>query len=259
MRSTRLAALVTGLTLLGAPLAASAEGLPLQFSERPLTLTEGTLTVDAYLSYFKIADIDLGIGTLEVDPIISLIAGVDYGVTDDLEVGVVAVPLVLSPDTEYGNPYLHARYRFLKTAVEVAGHVGITVPVQDGSDFGLDLGVPVLFGLTNTTRLTSGVFLGLEFGDETATALGIPLELAVNLSPQFFIFAKSGIYLPDFDLDFLYMPLGIGAGYTLAAGPNKPLADIYAGFTFANFINGSGDTISTDISELRLGALVHFD
>ncbi|TNF27589.1 MAG: hypothetical protein EP329_19270 [Deltaproteobacteria bacterium] len=254
MRRTSLVAALVGVFMLAAPLTASAESYTLQYSERPLTLNEGMIGVRAAIDYLKIADQDTGFGTLEFDPIISLIADVSYGITDDLEANVVAVPLVLSPDTEYGNPRLSVMYRFVRSVVEVGAYVGVTIPVQDGSDLVLTPGLPVLLGLTTTTRATTGIYLPMTFGDETIVSLSIPFEFAVNFNPQFFLFASTGIGVPDMDFDAFNMPLGVGVGYSLAAAADRPLADIFAGFSFPMFINGAADdTIFTDLYEFQIG------
>ncbi|PKN55067.1 MAG: hypothetical protein CVU56_23210 [Deltaproteobacteria bacterium HGW-Deltaproteobacteria-14] len=252
MRRASLILSLLGLFVLGAPLAASAQSpFPLQYSERPLTINEGTIAVRAALDYFKIADQ----GPLTFDPLISLIADVSYGITDDFEVNVLALPLVLSPDTDYGNPVLSATYRFYRGPVEVGGYLGIRIPVQDGSDLQLTPGLPVLLGLTGTTKIITGVYLPITFGDDTVVSLSIPIEFSANLGPQFFIFLNSGIALPDMDPDFANVPLGVGLGYSLAAAADRPLADLYAAFQFPLFINAAAaDTIVTDVFEFQIGA-----
>lgn len=257
MRRTLVASVAALAALTLIPLTATANGLPMKFSERPLTLTEGTFAIDGSLRYLKLASIEAGPVTITPDPIISLDVMVQYGIMDDLEVGALAVPLVLSPDADYGNPFLYGRYRFVKSAVELAGQIGITIPVQDGSSFGLDLGLPVLFGLTNTTKLISGVYVNLLFADpDMIPTLRIPLDFAVNFSEQLFLTLRSGLNVPDFDFDFMTVPLGVGLGYTLAANAENPLADLYLTFDFTNFIQGSGDTINADVFAIAIGARV---
>jgi|GEM_PF-1650374 len=255
MRRTSLFAAILGLFVLAAPLSASAQGnFPLEYSERPLTINEGTIAVQAALQYYKIADQEAGGITISFDPIISLLADVSYGITDDFEVNVLAVPLVLSPDTDYGNPVISGTYRFLRSAVELAGYVGLTLPVQDGSDFGLTVGMPALFGLTPTTKIVSGIYLPIVFADETVVSLSIPVEFAVNFSPQFFLNIFTGIGMTDLDPDLLSVPLGVGVGYTLPASADRPLGDLFARFSFPSFINGGdGDTIVTDILQFQIG------
>lgn len=255
MRRASLIVSLLGLFVLGAPLSASAQSpFPLEYSERPLTINQGTIAIQAALQYYKVADQETAFGTISIDPIISLLADVSYGITDDFEVNILAIPLVLSPDTDYGNPVLSATYRFLRGPVELGAYVGILIPVQDGSDFGLTVGLPALLGLNASTKIVTGVYLPISFGDSTVVSLQIPIEFAVNFTPQFFFDVFTGINMYDMDPDFLSVPLGVGLGYTLAASADRPLGDLFARFSFPAFINGGpGDAIITDIMQFQIG------
>jgi len=256
MRRTNLVTALLGLVVFAVPLTASAQnGLPLKYSERPLTITEGTIAIQGAFDYLKLPTLDLGpLGSVTPDPIISFVADVSYGISDDFEANIIAVPVVLSPDTKYGNPVLSGTFRFLKTAVELGVHAGFVIPVQSGSNFQLNLGVPALFGLTDTTKILSGLYFNLDFGDSTIATLRIPIEFAVNLTPQFFLDVFTGISMFDVDPDNLAIPLGVGLGYTLAASADSPLADLFVRFQFPAFLNASGDTVVTDVFEFQLGA-----
>src|SRR5262245_51542317 len=90
-----------------------AKGLPISSSERPLTLPELTLRLDAsggdyHIDFGLFGDVDVGYLQL----------GLGFGILDDLEIDAVIVPLFINPDSDdtkllYGNPFLGVTYRFL--------------------------------------------------------------------------------------------------------------------------------------------------
>lgn len=252
MRRASLIISLLGLFVLGAPLSASAQSpFPLEYSERPLTINQGMFAIDAGILIEKI---QVMTPTGNSDPRVSIDAAVAYGVTDDFEVGAVPVHLGLSPDSKFGNPTLYAEYRFLKTAVELGAYLGIEIPVEDGSNFALTLGIPALFGLTSTTKIVTGVYLPILFADSTIVSLSIPIEFAVNFTPQLFLNIFTGVNMFDLNPDLLSVPLGVGVGYTLAASADRPLADISVRFTFPTFLNALGDTVVTDSFQVLIGA-----
>jgi len=249
MRRTILS-LVAGAALVATSAApALAEGLPVKFSERPLTLTEGTFEIDAQ---FLIQDLIFDTG-------FALHAGVRYGITDDLEVGAIAVPLALSPSFDYGNPSLWGTYRLLHGPVELGFHVGLSIPVVSGSKFGVTPGIVGLFGLTNTTSLWWGVLFPISFTDPVIVSLDIPLQFRLNLSENFFAHISTGLSVTDFDFDTAMIPLGLGVGYTIAEG-HHPFVDIHVGVRFPMFLfpNSPGDTVSADLWQINLGASIFF-
>lgn len=221
--------------------AAQAQQLPLPLARRPLTLTRNTLRADANLA---LAHLDISpLGSPASSSSLGLALGGAYGITDDLEVGATVIPLTLTPDFAFNAPSVYGVYRFVRGAVDVGAQLALTLPID--REFGLGVGVPVLFHLGETARLDTGAFLGLTFGDPLGKGLTVPIAFTFNLNDHLFVGARTGILLPDFDA--FAMPLGLSVGYTLAAAPNHaPLADLTAGFDFPLFLTPSGDdAIST--------------
>ncbi|MBW1880341.1 MAG: hypothetical protein JRJ84_18425 [Deltaproteobacteria bacterium] len=136
-----------GLAGMGIELGAASMGLPLPFSERPLTLTEGTIRGDAAFTIAHFSVSVPGVGTLS-ETAVGLALGGGYGITDDLEVGASVIPLTLSPDVTYGDPSIYGIYRFLADTAEIGGSLALTVPI-DG-DFTATPGLPVLLHLGDT-------------------------------------------------------------------------------------------------------------
>ncbi|PIE20994.1 MAG: hypothetical protein CSA66_00235 [Proteobacteria bacterium] len=250
MRKTSLFALFA-LFAMAIPATAQA-GEPVEFSERPLTYHEGTLALDAGLA---IVGLDNGLVDLSTT---ALAVGATYAFTDDLQLNAVVLPLLLDPEVDYGNPSITARYRFLKSAVELGAEVGVTIPVQDSTDLSLDAGLRGLLGLTDNTSLWFGLMFNIVMADETVTNMAIPVQFRMNLAPSFFWYAGSGLSVADMDFDTLTLPLGVGIGYTLAGPTGDAMLDIYAGYAFPGFLYLGGaegvDTVNTDHYAFTVGA-----
>jgi hypothetical protein len=251
----RLSLALAALALVSAASAVQAQQLPLPLARRPLTLTRNTLRADADLTLAHLQISLLG-GTGSSNAL-GLSLGAGYGITDDLEVGATVIPLTLSPDFAYNAPSVYGTYRFLHGDVDVGAQLALTLPID--RDFGLGVGVPVLFHLGEAARLDTGAFLGLTFGDALGKGLTIPIAFTYNLNPNLFLGARTGVLLPNFD-DFA-MPLGAFVGYTLAGGAgNTPLADITASFDFPFFVTPSGaDAISTGLWTASLNGRIFFN
>ncbi len=262
MRMTRnLTLLLAATSLLATPLVAQAEtgpdGLPLVFSQRPLTLSKDTLAIDAAFQVLQFPSVSFGGITVDVDPVISLVAGASYGIDQDFEVGATVLPLVLSPEADYGNPSLYGMYRFAKGSFQAAALLQAVLPVQDGSDFTLGLGVPLRLAINDASRLDIRPGVGLVFGDSTVANLSIPVEFSVNFNRPFFFMVRTGLTVPDMEFDFAAIPLGFGAGYTLGSG-DTPVADLQLNFDMPSFLNpnSDGDAIVADLWTLTVGARI---
>lgn len=245
MRS-QFARLVPALGLcatLTAPLAARAEEgdepYPQVYGQRPITLDEGQFVATGVFEFLK-----PGKGA---DMEISLLGSVDYGVMKNLTVGALAVPLGLSPETNYGNPEAYVRYRFLRgaTPVELGVDLRARFPVEDGSKFGLAPGLVGSWEINDAAKLEFGVYLPLTFSDPIAKELYVPISLAISFTRNIFFEVGTGLDLPDFDGDLLMIPLEVQVGYTLPKNDESPLADIFLGFGFPGFL---GPTINSDLT-----------
>lgn len=207
------------------------DDFPLVYGQRPIVLTKGLSQVDAAFSLFK-ADLPGATVALRLD------ASYDYGVLDDLTVGILAVPLALSPDADYGNPQVYGTYRFLNGPVEVGAHLRLTLPVN-GGDFGAGVGALARFDLNKATYINVGALLNMTFGDSTVLGLSVPVELAISFTRQFFFTVDTGLFFPNFDGDAWAIPLGVGLGYTLEAPAGGPLLDLFFKFSLPSAINNA--------------------
>jgi len=237
-----VAVVVVTLTAVASPAQAQLGRQPFRWVDRPIQAPAATFRFDAYLlfdsSYFG--------APYRRHNRLFFFGGVGAGITDDIEIGMTPqewpswwhgwwfyragglLPLELAPEFDYLNPSFHFQYRFLhEQAVELAFRVEMVLPVQAGSDFTLELGVPLLVRLGDVGRLDLGFYLGLVFSDPTAVYSRIPIGLSFNITPEFFLGVNSGV---NFDFDGnAWVPFGTLFGFTF--GPSTaPIGDAKFGF-----------------------------
>lgn len=260
--------LVLGLALSSAPaLAQPAPGgakVAPEYTQRSMTLSQGQLRADfnpidwgLLFSSVGARDIQgLRIGRVDGfdDTILTLGLGAGYGITDDIEAGVLLLPLVLAPDGDFGDIELYGRYVFLRGDIEIGGQLAVAIPTN--TSFGVGLGLPVLMKL-GAIRLDTGVEIDLVFSDpDNQVNLEIPVAASFTIADGFFGGVRSGLVLPDFD--DLAIPLHAFFGYTLLGG-QAPLADITATFGWPAFLwSGPGDAVQAGTFEIIAGARFFF-
>ena len=100
------------------------------------------------------------------------------------------------------------------------------MPVQPGSDFTLELGLPLLVRLGRIARLDLGFYLGLIFEDEVHPYSRIPIGLSFNVTDTFFFGLNSGV---NFDFrGHADVPFGTLFGFTFGPGA-APIGDVRFG------------------------------
>lgn len=219
----RTAVLVAFALLSLPPLASTASAdrrLGGNYSKSGLVLPRGTLRLDAgpRLPMDPTAPMrsaSLGIDSRDTagnrNTLMFLNVGATVGLSENLEVGVLAVPLLLAPDTHYGDPLLHGTYRLRSGELETGIFVGIDLPVQD--DLDITAGLPLALHVGNSARVDLAALLHVRFNDESPVDLMFPFELAINVSQQLFLGPGSGIMIANFDE--VLVPLGFFVGYSL--------------------------------------------
>lgn len=259
---------------MAAPAAAPSSGggkNPTAYAKRGLTMAPGTVRIDYSNAGFGITD-SPGIGALGggsrgltlgyngSDFTVAMGLGASVGIIENLEAGMMLVPLALSPATDFGNMGFYARYRFMAGNFELGGQVALTIPTSGG--FGLSLGLPALIRLSDTMRLDTGAVVNLTLDPGTAVGLGVPVLLAFQISDPFWFGIRTGLNIGNFEAvgDTIGVPLGVAAGYTVAMSGAASLLDITGEFTWTQFINsGHPDTIVPDNFSIILGANLYLD
>lgn len=240
---------------------AVAEVAPIAYTHRSITVPKGTLRID--VGPADRALLQKGGFSIQGNPgdaLIDLRAGAAFGIIDGLEAGAMILPLSLSPEADYGNPSVYGRFRILDGSFQLGAQVTAVIPVQDGSSFGLNLGVPIKIMLGNGAHLNTGLEFEMTFADPDAFfGIEIPLELAFNITESIFAGVATGVYQPNLDFSQTFIPLGVFAGYTLSMG-NGMVLDATVDFSFPAFLVTEGaDNPVTDIWQLTFGGVMRMD
>jgi hypothetical protein len=234
--------------LLGSPVATAHAGevehrrerLPLSFVARPLTLPRMILSPGLQIEASHDALSDTPTAWR------GAISAV-FGMSDDLTLRATLLPLELSPSFDYGNPSFGATYRFYgNDRVEFGAQVDAVVRRSDraGDPLGWFVrpGLPILFRMSPTFRLDTGVFLPIAHANEqgappvpgvsglpskTKVGVEVPIRLVIDPSEQVHIGASTAFLVRDagdFERTFA-IPLGIFAGYAVR-GSDGPILEI---------------------------------
>jgi hypothetical protein len=147
------------------------------------------------------------------------------------ELGIQFAPVLYVPRTRYGDLESYGRFLiFGSRHVDIAAQLVLQFPTRD--DFGMGFGVPMVFRLHPRVRLDVGVELELVIynapdGDrDVRPNFDLPVALAFNLTPRFFVGARAGVFVYDFrDAS---APFGGFVGYTVG---RRHTADFTAAFT----------------------------
>lgn len=219
------------------PMAGGSGKYPVKYAARPLTLTKMTAVPQLDI---KISRLSLGI--LGGSTTFGFQIGGQFGITEDLQVNALLIPLNLSPSAGFGDMRLGGRFRFIKGNFQLGADLQLNIPTN--TSFGI---IPSLVGQLNSGnfRLDVGAGVALVFTDPLGKELQVPVAASLNFGDAFYAQVITGIYLPNFD--FLRLPLGFGAGYTIAKG-GQPMLDLGATFTFDNYLlaGAGGDALNFD-------------
>lgn len=227
-RSALLAA--TALTALFTSGTASAAE---RWIDRPMTLHR----------YVFAGDVGLGFGHVNVDRTNASATGpgmnfeAAFGVTEKFELGIrtgarfgtegrgVQADYYARPYTidTYGtgfdtgvNPELRGKYVFYSGSVaEIGGDLRMYLPAETGTSFGIMLGLPLAFHLTDWLRIDTGVNIPLVFNDNTFSAFSFPAHFWFQATEK--LWAGPMLALRFIDPGpggyEAYLALGGGVGY----------------------------------------------
>ena len=269
----RLIAAALGGALVLAPGSAGAADseYPLSFVERPLTLPRLTLAPELELDLNRLGvSVLSATGVATADAVLAgMQVGATFGVTDNLEVGALVLPLQFTNPVGYGglfvgeeksgNPGVFATYRFLRLrGVDLGARLLVQVLTpQPGLGAGvlIEPSAPLLLHIGRIARLDAevGIPIGVRGGTTTRVGtttvqtsssgfvgLDVPVRLAVDIVEPFHVGASTGVHVDDFGHpgESTSIPLGVFAGY--AIGGRRPLVDVDAFFSFVDFFTPGG-------------------
>ncbi len=281
MRST---VLLSGLIIAAASLTARAaragdQEYPVSFVERPLTLPKLTLAPQLELDIDRIGVSSTGPTGASISAssvVAGMQIGASFGITKDLEVGAVVLPIQFNQGAGYGGlfvgeeaslaqPTIFGTFRFLHTeALELGVRLRIQFLVPSDS-LGLGAGaiiepsVPLLLHIGKIGRLDAELGLPITAASASdpvtgtksthaAVGLDLPLKLAFDIIEPLHIGVSTGIRVDDFSDagTTAAIPLGVFMGY--AIGEKRPLIDIDPFFSFFDFITPGGGLFGDKIN-----------
>jgi hypothetical protein len=115
---------------------------------------------------------------------------------------------------EVANPEIGLRWLLARgSAAGLALDTRLYLPVEDGTELGVLLGLPVHFYLGNSARIATGVNAVLLFYDDTYTIISIPLHLWFRLSGATSLGLLTGVRFPENRDE--EVPLGVGLATAL--------------------------------------------
>jgi hypothetical protein len=231
------------------------------FASRPITLPKGLLRLDLAppdYGYMEHGELNRDRGLqLRVDegndPNLGLGLGASYGITSDFEVGGLLFPFIFAPDFDFGDMELFGRYGFVRGNVQLAGQLTLRIPTQ--RKFGLGFGLPMLFRISNSFLIDSGIELEIIFphhGDEYLN-LDLPLAFNFDIGRSAFLGFRTGVLVVH--MDDAAINLGLQGG--LRADRSVHLT---ASFNWPRFIwTGPGDAVNPDTFEVIFGISIFVD
>lgn len=179
-------------------------------SDRPLTLPRDLFAVNASVGggqFTKSAGY-IGFG-----------AGADYGINDDLEVGLELLLLSLSsvPQSGFADPRLSLTYRFTRGVFELGGRGALSIPLRSSATFGLSF--PMLLRFAPYARLDllpQAVVFGSPSGSSTPFqfAATANASLRVQLGDAFSLGPIAAFSMPDLRKEDVSARLGGRLTYT---------------------------------------------
>lgn len=206
------------------------------YSVRSLTLGRGTLRVDGGapdFGYFHPASpqwlnenrgFRLQVPPPDGDVAAWLGVGFAGGITDDIEVGGLVLPIKLGPEADIDDLEAYGRFRFLDGPFEMAFQATVQFPAY--TEWGLGLGLPMLAHVGRSLRIDTGFELEMLFWDQnTVAAVDVPAAFTWDLGAHGFLGLRTGMYASDLiddhdrndDLGVVF-PLGMHGGGVLGRG-----------------------------------------
>ena len=220
------------------------QAYPRRYVSRPLLLPPSTIRFDAAFPL------------LSVDPpaadrlnTFSALIGVGLGLTPNLEIGGVLLPLQLTEEFDYRNPSFYGLYRLLTTEVLDLGlRADVSIPAQDAREpfngavtpflpwcGDLAVGIPMRLRFFDAVLLDSGAHLGFVFTDPVGTLITVPLKVAIQVTDTVFLGPQTGIQVVNGDDAVIPAGLFLGANF---GSSSEPMLDLVGSFLLPDANDG---------------------
>lgn len=172
-------------------------------------------------------------------PGVSVFPGFGFG-------GEGLITFSMSPEAKFGDIPFYGRFEaFESEHVKLAIDAVFRIPIA--TEFGFLGGIPLRFIANDQFAFDTGMEFVFDNNPQGPSiwSLNIPFNFVANATDRFFVTLHSGMNM--FDLGqtirtatsgliqgpFYFIPLGVGAGYTVDAG--TAMMDIFASFRFPMF------------------------
>lgn len=117
------------------------------------------------------------------------------------------------------NPELRGRWTFYSGSVAEVGLDGrMFLPVEDNTNFGVMLGVPLAFHVADFLRIDTGAYLPIIFNDRTSSALTVPGYFWFQVGEKLWLGPMASLRFgisPQRSAE-THLLLGFGLGYQVA-------------------------------------------
>ncbi|MCG8557186.1 MAG: hypothetical protein MJD61_18145 [Proteobacteria bacterium] len=198
-------ALAFAVMTLGALPAQASRRYPRRYAARPLVLPSRVLRFDGQLAWMVRSSRDR----------VGLDLGLGLGVSQDLELGGLLLPVVLEPQTQYGQPFVYGLYRLARGGAQAGLLAGLWLPAT-GVATRLTLGPPLRVRVGSSVRVDLAALLDIGLGRGQGSGLRMPGALALQLGSSTFVG-------PEWELRFLeFERAQAGAGLLLGATLGEP-------------------------------------
>jgi hypothetical protein len=226
---------------------------PLRYVDRPITHRQGTLVPTLAFG--------MGIPTNGGDVGVAMNIGLEAGILNYLQLDVAPVRVQLAPSAEYNDPGVGITFRFFPNPVfEMGFRTEVFIPV-DGNTVQSFI-APLRFHLGHVARIDLAARFTFFYDDSVDEALlSVPLAIAFNLGPYFFLAVETALYSWTDTFDDASMDYAFRLGGTIPYRDHRPMMDLQLrirmfGVDFGS--GGSGETGGSGASLDTSSVAVHF-
>ena len=176
----------------------------------------------------------------------------------------------MSPEAKFGDIPFYARFEAFENEVVKLG-IDAVFRIPSRTEFGFLGGIPLRLIIHEQFAFDTGMEFVVDNNPQgpSVWSLNIPFNFIANATERFFLKLNSGMNM--FDLGhtirtatsglvqgpFYFIPLGVGAGYTVDAG--TAMMDIFASFRFPMFYGFStrGSDLNAETWQVTIGLNIY--
>ena len=176
----------------------------------------------------------------------------------------------MSPDVKFGDIPLYGRFEAYESEV-VKLAIDAVFRIPSRTEFGFLGGIPLRFIIHEQFAFDTGMEFVVDNNPQGPSiwSLNVPFNFVANATERFFLKLNSGMNM--FDLGhtvrtatsglvqgpFYFIPLGLGAGYTVDAG--TAMMDIFASFRFPTFYGFTtrGSELNAETWQVTIGLNIY--